>query len=119
MAVDMVTTPVVREVDSGQDYGKFEIEPLEPGFGTTLGNSIRRVLLSYLPGAAITSVSIDGVSHEFSALPHVKEDVTEIILIIKEINVLSHSGDPVRVSLDVRGPKDVTAADLELSSDVE
>lgn len=119
MAVDMITAPAVREVESGTDYGKFEIEPLEPGFGTTLGNSLRRVLLSSLPGAAITSVSIDGVAHEFSAIPHVKEDVTEILLNIKEINVVSHSNDPVRISLDVRGPKDVIAGDIEMPSDVE
>ena len=119
MAVDLITAPAVREVKSGTDYGKFEIEPLEPGFGTTLGNSLRRVLLSSLPGAAITSVSIDGVAHEFSAIPHVKEDVTEVLLNIKEINVISHSNDPVRISLDVRGPKDVVAGDIETSSDVE
>ena len=119
MAVDLITAPAVREVESGTDYGKFEIEPLEPGFGTTLGNSLRRVLLSSLPGAAITSVSIDGVAHEFSAIPHVKEDVTEVLLNIKEINVISHSNDPVRISLDVRGPKDVVAGDIETSSDVE
>ena len=119
MAVALITAPAVREVESGTDYGKFEIEPLEPGFGTTLGNSLRRVLLSSLPGAAITSVSIDGVAHEFSAIPHVKEDVTEVLLNIKEINVISHSNDPVRISLDVRGPKDVVAGDIETSSDVE
>ena len=119
MAVDMITTPSVREVESNANYGKFEIEPLEPGFGVTLGNSLRRVLLSSLPGAAITSVSIEGVSHEFSAISHVKEDVTEILLNIKGINVVSHSADPVRVSLDVRGPRDVTAGDIDCPSDVE
>jgi DNA-directed RNA polymerase subunit alpha len=115
----MITVPAVREVESSADYGKFEIEPLEPGFGVTLGNSLRRVLLSSLPGAAITSVSIDGVAHEFSAVPHVKEDVTEVLLNVKEINVVSHSQDPVRMTLDVRGPRDVTAADIETTSDVE
>ncbi|MGH7687750.1 MAG: DNA-directed RNA polymerase subunit alpha [Candidatus Dormibacteria bacterium] len=119
MAVDLITAPTVKEVLTRADYGKFEIEPLEPGFGTTLGNSLRRVLLSSLPGAAITSVSIDGIAHEFSAIDHVKEDVTEILLNIKEINVVSHSEDPVRLSLDVRGPKDVTAGDIETPSDVE
>ncbi|MBV8195804.1 MAG: DNA-directed RNA polymerase subunit alpha [Candidatus Dormibacteraeota bacterium] len=119
MVVEMIATPSVKEVQTTADYGKFEIEPLEPGFGTTLGNSLRRVLLSSLPGAAITSVSIDGVAHEFSAIDHVKEDVTEILLNIKEINVVSHSNDPVRLSLDVRGPKEVTAADIETPSDVE
>lgn len=117
--VDMIHTPAVREVETSADYGKFEIEPLEPGFGVTLGNSLRRVLLSSLRGAAVTSVSIEGVSHEFSALEHVKEDVTEILLNIKCINVVSHSEEPVRVSLDAKGPRTVTAGDIELSSDVE
>src|SRR5437868_11930171 len=100
MAVDLITAPAVREVESGTDYGRFEIEPLEPGFGTTLGNSLRRVLLSSLQGAAVTSASIDGVSHEFSAVPHVKEDVTEILLNLKGLNVVSHSDEPVRMSID-------------------
>src|SRR6202163_3528847 len=107
MAIDMMTTPAVKEIESSADYGKFEIEPLEPGFGTTLGNSLRRVLLSSLPGAAITSVSIDGVAHEFSQIDHVKEDVTEILLNLKGLNVISHSAEPVRCILDVHGPKEV------------
>ena len=119
MAVEMNTAPSVREVETSMNYGKFEIEPLEPGFGTTLGNSLRRVLLSSLPGAAVTSVSIDGVSHEFSAVPHVKEDVTEVLLNVKGICVVSHSPDPVRISLDVRGPRNVTAGDIECPSDIE
>ena len=110
--VEMITAPSVREVESSGAYGKFEIEPLEPGFGVTLGNSLRRVLLSSLPGAAVTSVSIEGVAHEFSAIPHVKEDVTEVLLNIKGINVVSHSSEPVRISLDVRGPRTVTAGDI-------
>ncbi|HEV7677738.1 MAG TPA: DNA-directed RNA polymerase subunit alpha [Candidatus Dormibacteraeota bacterium] len=117
--VDMITTPTVRELETTADYGKFEIEPLEPGFGVTLGNSLRRVLLSSLPGAAVTSVSIEGVSHEFSAIPHVKEDVTEILLNVKGINVVCHVDEPVHMTLDVRGPKTVTAGDIETSSDVE
>jgi DNA-directed RNA polymerase subunit alpha len=116
---EVMTSPSVREVETSQDYGKFEIEPLEPGFGTTLGNSLRRVLLSSLPGAAVTSVSIEGVAHEFSVIPHVKEDVTEILLNIKDINVVSHSDEPVRITLDVRGPKVVTGADIQCPSDVE
>src|ERR1700686_1481598 len=119
MAIDMMTTPAVKEIESSADYGKFEIEPLEPGFGVTLGNSLRRVLLSSLPGAAITPVSIEGIAHEFSSIENVKEDVTEILLNIKEINVLSHSDDPVRISLDQHGPRDVTAGDIELTSDIE
>src|SRR5947209_2819061 len=117
--VDMITTPTVRELETNAEYGRFEIEPLEPGFGVTLGNSLRRVLLSSLPGAAITSVSIDGVAHEFSAIPQVREDVTEILLNVKEINVVSHTDDPVRLTLDVRGPKAVSAGDIETPSDVE
>jgi DNA-directed RNA polymerase subunit alpha len=117
--VDTIHTPAVRELDASGDYGRFEIEPLEPGFGTTLGNSLRRVLLSSLPGAAVTSVSIEGVSHEFTSIPHVKEDVTEILLNIKGINVVSHVDEPVRLHLDVRGPKVVTAGDIEAPSDVE
>src|SRR6202022_1107164 len=84
------STPVVRVVETPEDYGKFEIEPLEPGFGTTLGNSLRRVLLSSLSGAAVTSVSIDGVAHEFSSIPHVREDVTEPLLNLKGLNLISH-----------------------------
>ncbi|HEV3123427.1 MAG TPA: DNA-directed RNA polymerase subunit alpha [Candidatus Dormibacteraeota bacterium] len=117
--VDTISTPSVRELEASGDYGRFEIEPLEPGFGTTLGNSLRRVLLSSLPGAAVTSVSIEGVSHEFSAIPHVKEDVTEILLNIKGLNVVSHVDEPVRMTLDVRGARVVTAADIETTSDVE
>ncbi|MGI8848314.1 MAG: DNA-directed RNA polymerase subunit alpha [Candidatus Dormibacteria bacterium] len=117
--LDMITAPAVRELDASDNYGKFEIEPLEPGFGTTFGNSLRRVLLSSLPGAAVTSVSIEGVSHEFSTIPHVKEDVTEILLNLKGLNVVSHSTDPVRVTLDARGPKVVTAAEIDCPSDVE
>lgn len=117
--VEAQRNPTVREVETSEDYGKFEIEPLEPGFGVTLGNSLRRVLLSSLPGAAVTSISIDGVAHEFAALPNIKEDVTEIILNVKGINVVSHSDEPVRVSVHVRGPKAVTAADIEATSDIE
>jgi DNA-directed RNA polymerase subunit alpha len=118
--VDTTThTPSVRELQSTADYGRFQIEPLEPGFGTTLGNSLRRVLLSSLSGAAVTSVSIEGVSHEFSALPHIKEDVTEILLNIKGLNVVSHVDEPVRMTLDAKGPKVVRAGDIETTSDVE
>ena len=82
MAIDtqMTVTPQVRKLETSANYGKFDIEPLDPGFGTTLGNTLRRVLLSSLWGAAVTSIQIDGVAHEFTAIPHVKEDVTEVIL---------------------------------------
>jgi len=117
--VDTTHTPSVRELQGSTDYGRFQIEPLEPGFGTTLGNSLRRVLLSSLTGAAVTSVSIEGVSHEFSTLPHVKEDVTEILLNIKGLNVISHVDEPVRMTLDAKGPRQVCARDIEPTSDVE
>src|SRR5487761_1333618 len=117
--IDTPAVPAVRELESNASYGKFAIEPLEPGFGTTLGNSLRRVLISSLPGAAVTSVAIDGVSHEFSAIPHVKEDVTEILLNLKGLCVISHSATPVRCTLDIRGARVVTAADIECPSDVE
>ncbi len=109
----------VRSLESSIDYGKFEIEPLDPGFGTTLGNSLRRVLLSSLHGAAVTSISIDGVAHEFSSIPFVKEDVTEIILNLKNLNVISHSEEPVHLTIDVSGARVVTAADIQAPSDVE
>jgi DNA-directed RNA polymerase subunit alpha len=111
--------PQVKRLEFSGTYGKFEIEPLEPGFGTTLGNSIRRVLLSSLKGAAVTSISIEGVAHEFSSIPYVKEDVTEIILNLKGLNLVSHTDEPVRLSLDVTGPRAVTAADIQAPSDVE
>src|SRR5438067_9762487 len=111
--------PQVKSIENSTAYGKFEIEPLEPGFGTTLGNALRRVLLSTLKGAAVTSVSIEGVAHEFSSIPYVKEDVTEIILNLKGLNLISYSDDPVRLTLDVTGPREVKASDIQAPSDVE
>ncbi len=100
-------------------YGKFVAEPLERGFGTTLGNSLRRVLLSSLQGAAISSVKIEGVDHEFSTIPDVSEDVTDIILNLKEVRLRQHSGDVKTLVIDVQGPKDVTAGDIQTDQDVE
>src|ERR687883_1638950 len=117
--IDTVTPPQVKPIDNTSNYGKFQIEPLEPGFGTTLGNALRRVLLSALKGAAVTSVSIEGVAHEFSSIPYVKEDVTEIILNLKGLNLKSFTEDPVRLTLDVTGPRTVYARDIEAPSDVE
>src|SRR5207247_4967493 len=111
--------PQVKSIENSIAYGKFEIEPLEPGFGTTLGNALRRVLLSTLRGAAVTSVSIEGVAHEFSSIPYVKEDVTEIILNLKGLNLISYSEDPVRLTRDGSGPKEVKASDIQAPSDVE
>lgn len=105
------------EVDTA-DYGKFVIEPLDPGYGHTLGNSIRRVLLTSLPGAAVTSVRIDGVKHQFSVLTGLKEDIVEFLLNVKKIRFRMQGDSPVKVTLSVKGPKKVTAADLE-SSELE
>lgn len=111
--------PQIEALESGDRYGKYEIQPLEPGYGITLGNALRRVLLSSLPGAAITNIKIDGVYHEFSDIPSVKEDVTEIILNTKKIRVRSYSEDPVTLRLDVSGQRDVTAEDIYCPSDVD
>src|SRR3982075_1074048 len=115
----MTVTPQVRKLETSANYGKFDIEPLDPGFGTTLGNTLRRVLLSSLWGAAVTSIQIDGVAHEFTAIPHVKEDVTEVILNIKKLNLKSFTEDPVTLILDVKGPAEVHASHIQASSDVE
>jgi DNA-directed RNA polymerase subunit alpha len=93
-------------------YGKFVAEPLERGYGVTLGNSLRRILLSSLQGAALTAVKIDGAQHEFQALPDVREDVTDIILNLKEVKLILKGGDSKTVRIDVQGPKTVTAKDI-------
>jgi DNA-directed RNA polymerase subunit alpha len=115
----MSVTPQVRKLEASANYGKFDIEPLDPGFGTTLGNTLRRVLLSSLWGAAVTSIQIDGVAHEFTAIPHVKEDVTEVILNLKKLCLKSFTEDPVTLLLDVKGPAEVHASHIQTSSDVE
>src|SRR6266851_3186175 len=115
----MTVTPQVRKLETSANYGKFDIEPLDPGFGTTLGNTLRRVLLSSLWGAAVTSIQIDGVAHEFTAIPHVKEDVTEVILNLKRLCLKSFTEDPVTLLLDVKGPAEVRASHIQASSDVE
>ncbi|MBI4053698.1 MAG: DNA-directed RNA polymerase subunit alpha [Candidatus Doudnabacteria bacterium] len=97
----------------------FVLEPCYPGYGVTIGNAIRRVLLSSLPGAAVTAIKIKGVDHEFSTIPNVKEDVVEIILNIKQLCLKSHSQEPVRVSLKAKGEKKVTAAMIEKNDQIE
>ncbi|MDQ6919520.1 MAG: DNA-directed RNA polymerase subunit alpha, partial [Candidatus Dormibacteraeota bacterium] len=122
MAIDtpVSVAPQVKRLEGGTDtFGKFEIEPLEPGFGITLGNTLRRVLLSSLWGAAVTSIQIDGVAHEFTSIPHIKEDVTEVILNLKQLNLKSFTEDPLTLTLDVRGPAQVHASDIQTTSDVE
>lgn len=107
------------EKDTDTNYGKFIIEPLERGYGMTLGNSLRRVLLSSLPGAAVTSLKIDGVLHEFSTIPNVLEDTTEIILNFKKL-ILKYEGNERKfIRLEQQGKKNVTAADIERDAEVE
>ena len=107
------------EVAENNTYGRFAIEPLERGFGHTLGNALRRVLLNSLPGAAVTSIRIDGVQHEFSTVPGVKEDVTEIILNFKELSVRMFNDQPKQLELNMEGPCEVTAADIKADDEVE
>ena len=108
----------IEEIEEDR-YGRFIVEPLERGYGTTLGNSLRRVLLSSLPGYAVTSVKIDGVLHEFSTIPGVVEDTVEIIMNLKEILVKMHEDGPKVARLEVREPRKVTAGDIQVSSDIE
>ena len=111
--------PKLECVVSTANYGKFVVEPLERGFGTTLGNSMRRVLLSSLPGVAATSIRIDGVLHEFSTIEGVKEDVTEIILNLKQLICKLHSEEPKKVIIDALGPCEVKAGDILPDAEVE
>jgi DNA-directed RNA polymerase subunit alpha len=101
------------------DYGKFIVEPLQEGYGQTLGNSLRRVLLTSIPGAAVTSVKINGVSHQFSTLPGMKEDIVELILNVKKIRLRLHGEKSAEIRLSINGPKEVTAGDIETPADVE
>ncbi|WP_033542778.1 DNA-directed RNA polymerase subunit alpha [Planococcus sp. CAU13] len=107
------------EIDNNAKFGKFVIEPLERGYGTTLGNSLRRILLSSLPGAAVTSIQIDGVLHEFSTVEGVEEDVASIILNIKKLALKIYSDEEKVIEIDVKGDGTVTAADITHDSDVE
>ena len=116
-----IEKPKIEIVEISEDnrYGKFVCEPLERGYGTTFGNSLRRILLSSLQGAAITAISIDGVLHEFSTIPGVRDDVTNIILNLKSLCLKMYSDEPKTIRLDVDGAKEVTAADITVDSDIE
>jgi DNA-directed RNA polymerase subunit alpha len=109
----------LNEKNDNNTYGKIVVEPLERGYGTTIGNSLRRILLSSLPGAAVTSINIQGVLHEFSTIPGVREDVTEIILNIKNLSAIMNVPGPVQLLIDAKGPKEVTAADIITGGDVD
>jgi DNA-directed RNA polymerase subunit alpha len=110
------------QVEAGEEEGnlqQFTIAPLEPGFGHTLGNSLRRTLLSSIPGAAVTQVRFDEALHEFDVIPGVKEDVTDLILNIKDLVLTCSADEPVTLRLDARGPGEVTAGDIQTTADVE
>ena len=110
---------ICEEMSEDDRYGRFVVSPLERGYGTTLGNSLRRILLSSLPGAAATSIKIDGIQHEFSTIPGVTEDVTEIILNIKKLAIKLHSDIPKTVYIEAKGEQEITAGDIKRDSDVE
>ncbi len=114
-----LTKTKVETVETRGDYGRFSMEPVEKGFSVTLGNALRRVLLGQLIGAAVTRVKIEGIQHEFSVIPHVKEDTTEFLLNVKALRVKPISGQAGRLVLEVEGEKRVTAADIKPSSDFE
>ena len=111
----------IAEISEDKTYGRFVVEPLERGYGTTLGNSLRRIMLSSLPGAAVSQVKIDGVLHEFSSIPGVKEDVTEIIMNIKNLAIRNNSStnEPKVAYIEFEGEGVVTAADIQVDSDIE
>jgi len=115
----VVQRPHVFEEEISPQRSKFIIEPLEPGFGYTLGNSLRRTLLSSIPGAAVTQLKIDGVLHEFSTIEGVAEDVTDVVLNLKELVIRSENEEPTTVHLRVNGPAEVTAGDIQLPTGVE
>lgn len=111
--------PWVKYVPQTENYGKFIVEPLERGYGSTLGNALRRVLLSSLPGAAVASIKIEGVSHQFSTIPGVVEDVLQIILNIKQIVIRSHSDEPKVITLKAKGKGQVKASDITHDAEIE
>lgn len=119
MSVNNLVQPKIESDAISQQYGKFSISPLERGYGVTIGNSLRRVLLASLPGAAVTSIRVTDVSHEFSAIPNVREDMMQLILNVKQIRLKLHDVDSSRLRLEVHGAGTVTAADLLLPADVE
>jgi DNA-directed RNA polymerase subunit alpha len=115
----IIQRPQVEAAEPEGNLQQFTIGPLEPGFGHTLGNSLRRTLLSSIPGAAVTQVRFDEALHEFDVIPGVKEDVTDLILNIKDLVLRCSSEEPVTLRLDARGPGDVTAGDIQVTADVE
>jgi DNA-directed RNA polymerase subunit alpha len=117
--IEIEKPTITKTIQNDNTYGKFVVEPLERGYGTTLGNCMRRILLSSLPGAAVTTVKIDGILHEFSTIPGVKEDVTEIILNLKKLAIRISGDEDKRAIINAVGPKEVTAADIIGDADIE
>lgn len=109
----------ITQVPDKPNSAKIEIFPLYPGYGVTIGNSLRRVLLSSLSGAGITTVKVEGADHEFATLPHIKEEVLEIILNLKQLNIKLYGNEKEKLNLEVKGKRDVTAADFEKNSNIE
>jgi len=114
-----ISLPRIETLQESATYAQFEIEPLQRGYGVTLGNALRRVLLSSLPGAAVTAVQIDNIRHEFSSIPHIREDVTEFVLNLKKVRFKSYTDEPVHVLLEAQGEGPVTAADIHVTDQVE
>lgn len=119
MAISNLILPKIESTAMTKQYGRFIIGPLERGYGTTLGNSLRRVLLASLPGAAVTSIRVTDVPHEFSAIEHVREDMMQLILNVKQLRLKLHGTDSARLRLEVHGAGTVTAADLQVPPEVE
>ncbi len=119
MAISNLVLPKIESTAMTQDYGRFIVGPLERGYGTTIGNSLRRVLLASLPGAAVTSIRVTDVPHEFSPIPHVREDMMQLILHVKQLRFKLHDADSARIRLEVHGAGVVTGADLILPPEVE
>jgi len=111
--------PRIENLETRENYGRFRAQPLEKGFAITLGNALRRVMLSYLPGAAVTHVRIDGIQHEFSTIPHVKEDTLELLLNIKAIRLKALSGQPGTLTLDAKGVGEITAGNIKQTTDFD
>ena len=117
--LEKLSLPRIERVAYSETHGRYEIEPLEEGYGVTLGNALRRILLSSLPGAAITAVRIDGIRHEFSDIPHVREDVTEFMLNLKRVRLRYMGNEPIQIELDLAGAREVTAGDVTVPTQVE
>src|SRR5580765_2493249 len=115
----IIQRPEIEAVEAEGNTQSFMISPLEPGFGHTLGNTLRRTLLSSIPGAAVTQLRFDDSLHEFATIPGVKEDVTDIILNLKDLVLRVHTEESVTLRLDARGPADVTAGDIQQQADIE